>query len=122
MSETLVYRATQKFTKDRDGRYTRIENAASAGVPDVNINIGGHEMWIECKETKTQTVKIRPSQLMWAMEQAKAGGNWFCLVKFPGGFAVGTNNHILRLQKPLNVFEMHTFESCFEALEFIFHY
>jgi len=120
MAEKEIYKKMKEYVNDRGGRFTRIENAVSAGVPDVNICINGVEVWIECKEALGKKVEIRASQFVWAIEQRAAGGEWYCMIKHGGGYAVGMNNDILKLKKSVDVAEFPNFKSVAEALQFIF--
>ena len=44
------------------GHWTRIENIAGAGIPDVNW-YPGQDVWIELKATKSQQVLFQASQI-----------------------------------------------------------
>ena len=53
---------------------TRVENAASFGMPDVNCCYQGVEFWIEHKIEKSDTVLFRPSQIAWLAARMKVQG------------------------------------------------
>lgn len=59
---------------------TRIENAVSFGVPDINIAYNGVEFWIETKVAVSGKVKLRPSQIAWILHRLKVCHNVFLLV------------------------------------------
>ncbi len=64
----------------RDGmsnkiHWTRIENAASPGIPDVTGCMNGVEAWVELKVMKARRVEIRHSQVNWATKRIKAGAD-----------------------------------------------
>ncbi len=51
----------------------RIETSTSSGVPDINICIGGKEIWVETKVADPY-VLLRPFQWSWINRRGKAGG------------------------------------------------
>jgi hypothetical protein len=52
----------------------------SAGVPDLNICVGGIDLWIELKAMKNGSVKMRPPQKSWHSERFARGGMSWVLV------------------------------------------
>ncbi len=58
------------------GHWTRIENVAGVGVPDVNW-YPGQDIWMELKVTNTHKVKFQASQISWGkLRHKKGGGIW----------------------------------------------
>jgi len=62
------------------GHWTRIENVAGAGIPDVNW-YPGIDVWIELKATKTQQVLFQASQISWAKHRHKRGGKVWVMIR-----------------------------------------
>ena len=61
--------------------WTRIENTASTGIPDV---YGAHEnkcFFIELKITKSNAVRLSPTQISWNFSNVSNGGRSFFLVE-----------------------------------------
>lgn len=52
---------------------TRIENLASAGIPDVTACRKGVDVWMELKIIKGKRIEVRYSQLNWIRRRTKAG-------------------------------------------------
>jgi hypothetical protein len=69
---------------------TRIENAASGGIPDLNVfhSRSKQEFWLECKiETSRENFVLRPSQYAWFIRRTKLGGrNIFVLSRYGDTF------------------------------------
>lgn len=71
-------------------RLDRVENVLVSGVPDINMCIGGTEVWIEQKspkEPKRSTTplfgsnhKVSQEQANWMLRQRKAGGRCYFLI------------------------------------------
>lgn len=59
---------------------TRVENAASFGMPDVNVAYEGEEFWLELKIAVSQRIKIRQTQLAWIIKRNQFTSNIFFLV------------------------------------------
>jgi len=118
MVESDIYHMVKKYVELRKGRYTRIENAATAGVPDINVRVDGSEYWIECKYAQGRSVKLRPSQVNWGMSQVRAGGNWFCIVGHKDGLALAVNADILRMMKNIKISSLKSFDS----IDSVFNY
>lgn len=53
----------------------------AGGVPDLNGCKSGVEFWIECKQTKTDRVKLRPEQVGWIEKRMRNGGRCFVAVR-----------------------------------------
>lgn len=70
--------------RELGARASRIENAVSSGIPDINIHAYGEERWFEAKicdhASGIHASKIRPSQYCWHRDQVRAGGNAFIVV------------------------------------------
>lgn len=85
MSESSRAWAPLKKEFDRRGlHYTRIENSADPGTPDVNVHINGRDHWIELKyidhaESGMVNLELRREQYIWLRDGARAGRNC-CLV------------------------------------------
>ena len=62
------------------GHWTRIENVAGAGIPDVNW-YPGQDVWIELKTTKTNQVMFQSSQISWARHRHKRGGKIWLMIR-----------------------------------------
>ena len=62
------------------GHWTRIENVAGAGIPDVNW-YPGQDVWIELKTTKTNQVMFQSSQISWARHRHKRGGKVWLMIR-----------------------------------------
>ena len=59
-----------------EGHIVRIENAISAGSPDVNACHNGVEVWLELKAAPRFTdIYFRVSQLAWTIRRVSKGGN-----------------------------------------------
>ena len=79
------------------GHWTRVENNAGRGFPDVNFCIDGCDGWTELKVVKSKKpptsldaikVRIRPSQFAWLTERARHHGNCSITIGFPSGHLV----------------------------------
>jgi hypothetical protein len=51
------------------------------GIPDANGCWGGHEWWVEYKQTPEWTCPLRPEQVGWLTRRARAGGRVFVAVR-----------------------------------------
>lgn len=78
--------ATRVKQYDPDAHVRQVENAAGAGDPDTYVCSKGRSVWLELKymprpkraTTALRGRHIRTSQLLWAADHLKAGGNvWF---------------------------------------------
>ena len=55
--------------------WTSIESGTTGGgIPDSNYCLGGHEGWIEYKQTTGWTVPLRPEQVGWIARRVRHGG------------------------------------------------
>ena len=71
----------------------------SAGIPDLNICIGGYDLWIELKVMSNRKLpKMRPTQRKWHIDRAENGGvSWVMVLDLdlmdvliiPGNVAAG---------------------------------
>jgi hypothetical protein len=55
------------------GHVTRVENAASNGMPDVNVVHNGVEFWLELKADEGP-VLVRKEQRVWGLKHSMSGG------------------------------------------------
>ena len=62
------------------GHWTRIENIAGAGIPDVNW-YPGTDVWIELKATKSSQIMFQGSQISWASRRHKRGGKIWLMIR-----------------------------------------
>lgn len=72
----------------RDFDWTSIESGTTGGgIPDSNYCCGGHEGWIEFKQTSGHAVTLRPEQIGWIARRVRHGGRVHIVVrrKAPGG-------------------------------------
>jgi len=77
-----------KFWKDLkencpDIFWTRQENWAMPGVPDVYGIKDGIPFWVELKVIKSNKVNLRPHQIMWNYKHSLCGGRSFIMAKAP---------------------------------------
>lgn len=49
--------------------WTRIENTAMSGAPDVNGCLDGVDVWLELKIKKGNLIEIRHSQILWMRQR-----------------------------------------------------
>lgn len=70
----------------------RVENSATAGMPDVEGCLNGNQFWIElkcCARPATATSKIKSrfqsAQLPWLKDRIRAGGRAFVLIQVGSG-------------------------------------
>ena len=76
MSESSDYKTFKANVPEPGDRLDRIENAVVTGMPDINMCIGGTEVWIEQKSPKEPVRSTTPlfgSNHKISQEQA----NWF---------------------------------------------
>ena len=81
---------------DLPGRWERIENGVSVGMPDVNYCVNGFEGWIELKHgkmpSKSTTVIFKSQrgmeqeQVNWHYVQVKNGGISWIFMELSGSF------------------------------------
>lgn len=73
----------------------RVENVAGTGMSDINICLGGREIWIESKEQHGNSIRFEPTQIPWIESRLNAGGSVFILVlagntiRLHGGWQAG---------------------------------
>lgn len=58
-----------------------IEHLLDRGVPDANVCIEGHDVWIEFKATKAWGVRMRPEQVGWLLARHRHGGSTVIAVR-----------------------------------------
>ena len=61
--------------------WTRQENWAMPGVPDVYGIKDGIPFWVELKVIKSNKVNLRPHQIMWNYKHSLKGGRSFIIAK-----------------------------------------
>lgn len=88
-----------KATKDKV-YWTRIESWALPGVPDLHGCYGGVTFWVETKVVSLLKVNLnynqiglRPHQIQWQMQYARAGGRVYNLVHRPSSSIVQLYDH-----------------------------
>lgn len=55
--------------------WSRVENVAGTGIPDVNGCLRGREIWLELKMFSGNQLRVRNSQLVWMRKRIEAGGS-----------------------------------------------
>lgn len=90
MAESTDYKTFKANVPEPGDRLDRIENAVVTGMPDINMCIGGTEVWIEQKSPKEpvrsttplfgSNHKISQEQANWFLRQRKAGGKAYFLI------------------------------------------
>ena len=83
MTERDLYRAIKEALPEP--HWTRIENGAGVGEPDINCCYRGIEFWLELK---IGPPKLRPAQYAWSMRRAKQGGRVYILARVVDYLAV----------------------------------
>ena len=63
--------------------WTRHENWATPGVPDVYGIKDGISFWVELKVIKSNKINLRPHQMMWNYKHSLCGGRSFIMAKAP---------------------------------------
>lgn len=90
MAESTDYKTFKKNVPQPGDRLDRIENVVVTGMPDINMCIGGVEVWIEQKSPKEPVRRTTPlfgsnhkvsqEQANWMLRQRKAGGRCYFLI------------------------------------------
>lgn len=90
MAESTDYKTFKANVPQPGDRLDRIENVVVTGMPDINMCIGGTEVWIEQKspkEPKRSTTplfgsnhRVSQEQANWMLRQRKAGGKCYFLI------------------------------------------
>ena len=90
MSEVRAYESFRKHALGPSDRVDRVENLLVMGMPDINLCIRGHHMWIELKtptEPKRPATplfgsnhKVSQPQMNWFLRNNKAGGIGWILI------------------------------------------
>lgn len=98
-----------KSTKDKV-HWTRIESWALPGVPDLHGVCPSVSFWIETKVSGLRNVQIsgltpnqiglRPHQIQWQMQYARAGGRVYNLVHRPNSSLVQLYDHATLTEGP----------------------
>lgn len=101
MSEQAFWRSIERVLKamrdelfERDGcddqiHWQRFEDKFGHGIPDLNLAVEGHEIWIELKQLDRLPVRsstkvrldLRRDQALWLKRRIKAGGKAFVVAK-----------------------------------------
>jgi len=55
--------------------WSRIENVAGSGIPDLNGCLNGKEVWIELKMFRGNRITLRSSQLVWMTKRLRVLGD-----------------------------------------------
>ena len=95
-------RAWDKLTARRL-HYTRVENAASSGMPDVEGCIDGKQFWLELKvasrpKSADDVVVIehlRPKQIEWLHNRWLVNGRAWLLLRVEGGDLLPTHHYLI---------------------------
>jgi len=61
--------------------WTRFENWASPGVPDVHGIKDGISFWVELKVIRSNKINLSPHQIMWNYKYSLRGGRSFIMAK-----------------------------------------
>lgn len=90
MAESTDYKTFKANVPEPGDRLDRIENPLVVGMPDINMCIGGTEVWIEQKSPKEpvrsttplfgSNHKISQEQQNWFLRQRQAGGKCYFLI------------------------------------------
>lgn len=71
----------------RDGvqhvHWSRIENIAGTGIPDLNGCYLGREVWLELKMFSGRQIQVRSSQLVWMTKRIQVGGRVLLMARTP---------------------------------------
>lgn len=98
MSEKLLWHKLRAKIRalDLPGRWERVENGVSVGMPDVNYCVNGFEGWIELKHGKMPAKKdtiifksqrgLEQEQVNWHYIQVKNGGISWIFMELSGDF------------------------------------
>lgn len=78
--ESQLWKLIREGFKSPGTQLTRIENIASSGVPDVIMTHSGVTRFIELKVAEREHfLFFRPAQIVWSLENIKAGGSPKCI-------------------------------------------
>ena len=110
MAESTDYKTFKANVPQPGDRLDRIENVVVTGMPDINMCIGGTEVWIEQKSPKEpkrsstplfgSNHKVSQEQANWMLRQRKAGGKCYFLIStdkrwiLVGGFLADQLNNM----------------------------
>lgn len=126
MDEAGLWRKIRPLLIDAvGGRWDRVENGVSAGMPDVNYCINGREGWLELKAARTFPTRnpngpvfamsanhpLLLSQINWHLKQDSVGGSSFIFAYVPvhgmflvhGSLAADFNQMSLRELRELSL-------------------
>ena len=62
-------------------QWTRVENTAVPGAPDIHGFRHGRDIWIETKIFHGNKISFRPTQIAWIMKRQAHGGNTWILAR-----------------------------------------
>ena len=93
---------TLRLKCSEHGQWTRIENIAGAGIPDVNW-YPGQDVWIELKATTTNRISFQASQISWGRRRHKSGGKVWIVIR--------TKNEII-ITESRSVYEKMRYSNC----------
>lgn len=86
----------EKLNLEQHGiHWSRIENVAGTGIPDVEGCCRGKQVWVELKMFHGKQLSIRTSQVAWQMKRIKAGGRVFFIARRGDELLVYTSRAIL---------------------------
>lgn len=72
-----------------------------AGIPDLNLSRGKHDVWLELKLVKANGVKMRPTQKRWHRERYESGGkSWVAVLDRETGDVLVVRGHTAALLAP----------------------
>lgn len=95
-------RAVMTRAVERGMHVSHIEAHLSvAGIPDLNLSRGGHDVWLELKLVKANGVKMRPTQKRWHRERHESGGkSWVAVLDRETGDVLIVRGHTAALLAP----------------------
>ena len=76
-----VFSSLLRIKLKNKGHWTRVENIAGVGIPDINFFYKGKDIWIETKVAKGQRVIFEASQVTWYKQRYKYGGDYLIFVR-----------------------------------------
>ncbi|HIG58743.1 MAG TPA: hypothetical protein EYQ21_05035 [Flavobacteriales bacterium] len=65
----------------KKGHWTRVENCAGIGMPDINFFYNKRDIWIEVKVAKGQRVIFEASQITWFTRRQIFKGDYLVFVR-----------------------------------------
>ena len=106
MKETRAYdRLAKIYAK---AHWTRIETWTTPGVFDSNACWLGHEIWVECKQTRRPKTsrgllhfKVQQGQPVWEAEHRQAGGKTYLALMVDSDLFVLSGKFIRSIKEPV---------------------